>query len=223
MPNSTPLLSEQWHDLQQQHRAQVAGMWIFLATELLLFGSLFTGFAAYLSLYHHAFEEASTHLEVLIAAINTLVLLTSSLTMALAVHAARLGNSRKVTLSLVLTIMLGIGFLSLKGYEYYLDFQHHLVPGSRFRPGEWLNRGVDPAHVQLFLSFYYIMTGAHAVHMIVGIGVLSTLGILAWRGRFSRGHYYPVEVGGLYWHFVDIVWIFLFPLLYLIGTHHKLL
>ncbi len=216
-------LAEHFEHVEQQREAQRVGMWIFLMTELMLFGALFIGFYSYLSIYTKAFEETSKHMEVFIGSINTLVLLTSSLTMALSVHFARRGNRNRLLISLISTILLGLVFLGLKGLEYYIDYQHHLSPGLHFRPSEWVSRGVNPRHVQLFLVFYYIMTGTHALHMTVGIGVLTTLTILAWRGRITSAHYAPVEIGGLYWHFVDVIWIYLFPTLYLIGTHEKLI
>jgi cytochrome c oxidase subunit 3 len=211
-----------WHhfdDLDQQRAANLLGMWVFLATEVLIFGGLFTGYTVYRFAYPAAFEEASRHLNVLIGAVNTVVLLTSSLTMALAVRAAHAGNRRPLVLFLALTALLGVAFLGLKVVEYYTDYVDRLVPGLAFDPGEWRGEGVKPELVQLFLAFYYIMTGLHAVHLIAGIAIITTLGILAYRGAFSPEHNVPVEMWGLYWHFVDVVWIFLLPLLYLIGRH----
>ena len=193
-------------------------MWIFLATELLIFGALWTGYAAYRFNYGPAFEAASRHLSLLIGSVNTVVLLTSSLTMVLAVRSIRLGRRRATVVCLLLTALLGAVFLGIKAIEYYVDYQEKLVPRLAFDPQEWSSRGISPGHVQLFLMFYYVMTGLHAVHLIVGISLLLIIALMAWLGRFSAEQYMGVELSGLYWHFVDVVWIYLFPLLYLVGT-----
>lgn len=210
-----------WHhfkDLQHQRDTNLLGMWIFLVSEVLVFGALFTGYAVYRTAYAHDFEEGSRHLNLLIATINTVVLLSSSLTMALAVRAAQFGERRSLVRCLLLTAALGTVFMVLKAVEYYSDYREDLVPGLAFRPEEWTARGDDPRHVQLFLIFYYIMTGLHAVHLTIGIVVLLAITWFAHRGRFTPEYHVPVESWGLYWHFVDLVWIFLLPLLYLIGT-----
>jgi cytochrome c oxidase subunit 3 len=219
--NPGSLLAEQFDDLDQQRGAGRLGMWIFLATELMLFGGMFTGYFAYRCWYAYDFEAASRHLNVLIGAINTVVLLASSLTMALSVHAARVG-SRRLPLYLALTAALGVTFLVFKAIEYYTDYRDNLVPGTtHFDPAEWtaLDPPVSPARVELFLMFYYIMTGIHAVHLTVGIGLVCWLWARAVQHLIPPEGYMPVENIGLYWHFVDIVWIFLLPLLYLIGRH----
>jgi cytochrome c oxidase subunit 3 len=220
-----PVLADQFDTVEQQRDAETLGMWVFLATEVLIFGALFTGYSAYRSLHREAFEHASSKLNVLIGGINTIVLLSSSLTMALSVYAARVDRQRMLVGCLIATILLGTTFMAFKALEYYTDYQDKLVPGLAFDESEWriysdgqLERD-DAPEAQLFLLFYYIMTGLHAVHLAIGIGVLVVLTILARRGRFSSEHYTPVEVAGLYWHFVDVIWIFLLPLLYLIGTH----
>jgi cytochrome c oxidase subunit 3 len=210
-----------WHhfdNLEHQHSTTTLGMWVFLATEVLIFGALFTGYAAYRSWYPASFEAASRRLNVLIGGVNTVVLLTSSLTMVLAVRSAQLGRRQTLVALLSLTALLGTAFLALKAVEYYSDYVERLVPGLAFDPEEWRQTPVNPAQVQLFLIFYYVMTGLHAVHLTVGIGIMAVLTIMAWRRAFSPEYYTPVEMWGLYWHFVDIVWIFLLPLLYLIGT-----
>jgi cytochrome c oxidase subunit 3 len=212
--------AHQFDDLEQQREAGSLGMWVFLATEVMVFGALFAGYVAFRSANPEAFAEASRQLNVLIGGINTVVLLASSLTMALAVQAAQLGKRQKLISCLVLTALLGTMFMVLKAVEYYLDYRDDLVPNFAFKPGQWLDRGVNPERVQLFLLFYYIMTGLHALHLTIGIGVLVVIAFMAWRGSFSPEHYGPVEVTGLYWHFVDVIWIFLLPLLYLIGTRH---
>jgi cytochrome c oxidase subunit 3 len=207
-------LAEQFDDLEQQHEAATLGMWVFLVTEILFFGGLFVGYTVYRTAYPEAFREASHHLDILLGGINTAVLIGSSLTMALAVHSAQEGESRALVRFLLLTMALGSVFLGIKGTEYAHKYHEHLVPGLRFA-----YEGPHAGQVQLFLTFYFVMTALHALHLTAGIGLLGVLALLAWRGRFSPAYYAPIETGGLYWHFVDIVWIFLFPLLYLIGAH----
>lgn len=216
MPAEThsSILAHHFSDLEQQREASTLGMWAFLITEIMFFGGLFTGYAVYRAAYPEAFAEASHHLDVLLGSINTVVLIGSSLTMALAVHGAQVNDRKALIRFLLLTMFLGLVFLGIKLIEYAHKFEEQLVPGSNF-----YYAGAHPQQVQLFFSFYFAMTGMHALHMIIGIGILSVLVILAWRGRFSSVYYSPVELTGLYWHFVDIVWIFLFPLLYLIGLH----
>ena len=207
-------LAHHFDDMAQQYEASHLGMWLFLLTEIMFFGGLFTGYAVYRSTYAGAFAEGSHHLDIVLGSINTAVLISSSLTMALAVHAAQVGQRRLLVGFLLLTMLLGLVFLGIKTVEYTHKFEQHLVPGSAFR-----SEGPHARQVQLFLAFYFSMTGLHALHMIIGIGVLTVLVWLAWRDRFSPTYYAPIEVVGLYWHFVDIVWIFLLPLLYLIGRH----
>ena len=216
------LLEEQYHDLAQQHEAAAGGMWVFLATEVMFFGAVFAALGIYRYLYGEAFEAASVKLNWVIGGINTLVLLTSSLTAVLAVHQARLGSQRGIVACLALTALLGTTFLGLKGLEYYTDYQENLIPGWRFDPHEWTNEGLSVAQVsqvKLFLVFYWVMTLIHALHVTIGIGVMFVLMLLARRGSFSSQYYSPVDVAALYWHFVDVVWIFLLPMLYLLGTH----
>ena len=198
---------------EQQSHAITLGMWTFLITEVLLFGGVFTGYTVYRISYPHAFADASGHLLRWLGAGNTAVLLTSSLTMALAVRAAHARRTAPLVRWLAATIGLGLVFLMIKGVEYAIEFQEGLVPGPDFHAAAF----VDPQHAQLFFVFYFAMTGLHAVHMTVGIGLLAVFAVLARGGRFTRGNPDAVEVAGLYWHFVDIVWIFLFPLLYLVG------
>jgi cytochrome c oxidase subunit III len=218
----SPALWHHFENLEQQHESNVLGMWVFLSTELLLFGTLFTGYTIFRIQDAKAFEEGSSHLNLRIGAINTIVLLTSSLTMALAVRAAKLGQQRALVLCLMLTALFGATFMGFKALEYYLDYKDNLVPRLAFDAAEWQRENVNPEHVQLFLVFYYVMTGLHAVHLTIAIGIMIVLTVMAWRGLFTTDHYTGVEIWGLYWHFVDIVWIFLLPLLYLIGTHSSL-
>ena len=201
-------------DAAQQRDAATLGMWVFLVSELMFFGGLFTGYAYYRSTYDAAFAEASARLDILLGGLNTAVLLGSSLTMALAVRSAQLGESRNTARMLLATSVLGIVFLSVKAFEYAHKFHEHLVPGGTFR---FNSPRAD--QVELFYSFYFVMTGVHALHLVIGIVILLLFAARAARGHFSKGYYAPVETAGLYWHFVDIIWIFLFPLLYLLGRH----
>ena len=208
------VVAHQFEDAEQQHDAATLAMWIFLVTEVMFFGGLFAGYTMYRAIYPAAFAEGSRLCEVGLGALNTAVLITSSLTMALAVRAAGLGR-RVVTLAcLGATMLLGVGFLGIKFLEYFHKYQEHVVPGLNFSYSGPLAR-----QVELFICFYFGLTGLHALHMIIGIGVLTVMVVLTWRGRFSPAYSTPIEVAGLYWHFVDIVWIFLFPLLYLIDLH----
>ncbi|HEV2493144.1 MAG TPA: cytochrome c oxidase subunit 3 family protein [Terriglobia bacterium] len=220
------VVAHQFDDALQQHDAASLGMWIFLATEIMFFGGLFCGYTVYRNLYLPGFEAGSRLLEVKFGATNTAVLILSSLTMALAVHAAQLGKRKTLIVFLLCTIALGLAFIGIKLYfEWYHDYLVHIVPGIDFAPqGEDLAQiarfRASPAHVELFMVFYFVMTGVHALHMVVGVGIVTTLVIMAWRGRFTAEKHNAVEIAGLYWHFVDIVWIFLFPLLYLIGGRY---
>lgn len=206
---------EQFDTAEQQKEASTFGMWVFLVTEVMFFGGMFAAYTAYRSFYPNVFGHASSTLNVVIGAVNTAVLICSSLTMVLAVHAAQLGNRRLLVLFLILTILIGGVFLGIKGYEWHEKFVEHHVPGPSFH----LENEPLQGQAQLFFSLYFAMTGLHALHMVVGIGILTVLTIQASLGKFTREYYSPVDVAGLYWHFVDIIWIFLFPLLYLIDRH----
>jgi cytochrome c oxidase subunit 3 len=207
-------LQHQFDDAEQQYEASSLGMWIFLATEVMFFGGMFAGYVVYRSAYPDAWAEGSRHLDITLGAVNTAVLIGSSLTMALAVRSAQVGRRGGQILFLLLTALLGSVFLGIKAVEYGHKFTEHLVPGTGFR---W--EGPNVKNVQLFYSFYFAMTGMHALHMVVGLGLLAVLVVMAWRRRFSPAYFTPVEITGLYWHFVDIIWIYLFPLLYLIDRH----
>src|SRR5258705_2144936 len=209
-----PALAHQFDSLAQQKEAATLGMWVFLVTEVLFFGGLFATYTIYRAWYPEAFAAASHSLDVTLGTVNTVVLITSSLTMALAVHAAQLGQRKLVLLFLAATMILGAAFLGIKSVECYHKFTEHHVPGPGFQFERQHFR-----HAQLFFSLYFIMTGLHALHMVIGIGVMLVMFWWAWRGTITAEYYSPIEISGLYWHFVDIVWIFLFPLLYLIGRH----
>jgi len=190
-------------------------MWVFLVTEVLFFGGLFLVYTVYRTWYPEAFAAASHSLDITLGTINTAVLITSSLTMALAVHAAQLGQRKLLMLFLVATMALGLVFLGIKSVEYYQKFVEHHVPGPSFH----FEEPQYAVHAQIFFSLYFLMTGLHALHMIIGFGIMTFMLWWAWRGTITAEYYSPIEIAGLYWHFVDIVWIFLFPLLYLLGRH----
>ncbi len=220
MADSRPsYLAHHFDHVEQQKQSATLGMWLFLITEVMFFGGLFLGYIVYRGLYPEAWHLGSGKLDVVLGTINTVVLIFSSLTMALAVHGAQTGNSKKCARFILATIILGTAFLGIKAVEYSAKFfpgesPYYLIPGVNFL--------LDSPHaggVQLFFSFYFTMTGMHALHMIIGLGVLFWLYLKAVKGAYHADYYNPVEVTGLYWHFVDIVWIFLFPLLYLIGRH----
>ena len=207
-------LAHQFDSLEQQRDATTLGMWVFLVTEVLFFGGLFTVYSVYRSSYPEAFAAASHELDILLGTINTVILITSSLTMALAVHAAQVGQRKALIAFLVVTMLLGAAFLGIKSVEYYHKFVEHHVPGPGFQFEREYFR-----HAQLFFSLYFMMTGLHALHMVIGVGIMLWMVAWAWRGTITAEYYSPIEISGLYWHFVDIVWIFLFPLLYLLGRH----
>jgi cytochrome c oxidase subunit 3 len=214
LEQTAPYVAHHFDDAAQQREASSLGMWVFLVNEVMFFGGLFTAYVVYRTAYPEAFHVASHHLDVRLGAFNTVVLLTSSLTMALSVHAAQVSKRLMLIVNLILTMALGLVFLGVKAYEYAHKWHEHLVPGPHFA-----FTGPDPGHAQLFFSLYFAMTGLHALHMVVGVGLLAVLLVRAAQGMFNQHYYTPVEVCGLYWHFVDLVWIFLFPLLYLLGRH----
>ncbi len=228
-----PALQHHFDTMAQQKEAAVIGMWVFLLTEILFFGGLFVAYMIYRVWYFDAFAEASRSLDLFWGGLNTAVLIGSSLTMAMAVRAAQT-NSRKWTVNwLILTMVLGCVFLGVKVIEYADKFEHHHVPGANYvwaEPGheaapgrEHANLSLTPAQLQnttqIYFSLYFTMTGLHALHMIIGVGLMLVITWMAWKGKFDAHYYTPVEMSGLYWHFVDIVWIFLFPLLYLVERH----
>jgi len=208
-----PGLQHHFDDSAQQLESSTLGMWVFLVTEVMFFGGMFGAYTVYRNMYPEAFASTSHFMNVTIGAINTGVLIFSSFTMVLAVRSAQLGQKKALIAFLVLTLILGCVFLSLKYVEYHEKWVDHHIPGSGFQYAD--SRYAHQAQILFYL--YFAMTGMHAIHMIVGAGLLITLIVMAARNRFTSKWYTPVEMIGLYWHFVDIVWIFLFPLLYLIG------
>jgi cytochrome c oxidase subunit 3 len=248
-----PALQHHFTTMAQQKEAAVIGMWVFLLTEILFFGGLFVAYLVYRTWYFEAFAIASRSLDIFWGALNTAVLIASSLTMALAVRAAQTNQRHATVAWLLATIALGLVFLGVKVIEYSDKFEHHHVPGPNYvwaseheaTPGAGAGAERPSAAVegeaqaveapaarsgtmsaeelqrvtQIYFSLYFTMTGLHALHMIVGVGLMSVIAWMAWKRKFDSEYYTPVEMGGLYWHFVDIVWIFLFPLLYLVERH----
>src|SRR5258708_1032108 len=218
LPDAThahhPALAHHFEDLGQQKEAATLGMWVFLVTEILFFGGLFLTYLVYRSWYPGAFAAASHEMVIWAGTLNTAVLITSSLTMALAVRAAQMAAPRPLIWLLLATMALGCVFLGVKAFEYRTEFIEHHVPGPGFQfEGPYLRQA------QIFFSLYFVMTGLHALHMIIGLGIMAVMLWWSIRGTITPEYASPIEISGLYWHFVDIVWIFLFPLLYLIGRH----
>ena len=213
MADAHAALQEQFEEMPQQKEAATLGMWAFLATEVLFFGGLFMSYIAYRHAYPQAFAEASHHTIVLFGTVNTAILLTSSFTVAMAVHAARENNIKWLFRFLIITVLFALAFLAVKGLEYDEDIHEHLWPGPHFK-------AELPPQAQIFWVLYWIMTGVHALHVTVGVGLLSTMAWMTSRRKFSDAYHTPIEMSALYWHFVDIIWIFLYPLLYLIQRYH---
>ena len=220
-------LAHHFDNMEQQKTATTLGMWLFLIQEVMFFGGLFLCYIVYRTLYQPAFQAASSHLNWKLGAFNTVVLICSSLTMALAVWSAQAGRPRRTqVLFLALTALLGTVFLGVKAVEYHDKYVDGLIPlAGWFAPTDertvalFTSHGSTIRHAQMFYWIYFAMTGLHALHMVIGIAIIIPIIWAARRGRYSPEYYAPVELFGLYWHFVDIVWIFLFPLLYLLGAH----
>jgi len=208
-------LAHQFETPQQQFEAANLGMWVFLLTEVLFFGSVLCAYVVYRATYPDAWAAGSLLNSARLGAAMTVVLLLSSLMMALAVRSAQLGSRRLVEVYLVATMLLGVAFLCMKTYEYHEHWVDHLIPGIDFSGYQ----GAHSPHVELFVCFYFILTAIHALHMVIGIGVLTVIFLMTRHKKFNAQYYTPIEISGLYWHFVDIVWIFLFPLLYLVDLH----
>jgi len=218
-----PALLHHFAEPQQQRDASSLGMWWFLATEVMFFGGMFCAYLIYRLTYFGDFGAASKTLNPLLGGINTAVLICSSLTVVFAVWAAQTGRRMMLVVNLAITLVLGMVFLGVKAVEYKEKFEKHHVPGASFEFHEKIpghpDQYADPKHAQIFFALYFVMTGLHAIHMIIGLGLFTWLLVMAWRGRFTPEWNTPVEMGGLYWHFVDLIWIYLFPLLYLIDRH----
>lgn len=206
-----PHLYHHFVSSEQQFDASKMGMWMFLVTEILLFGGMFVAYIVYRSWNPEVFVEASNYLDTALGALNTVVLLTSSLTVALSIHYIQHDNRKAAAFNLFLTILCACIFMVVKYFEYTHKFHEGIFPGEAYAFGE-----LDLWRVPIFFSIYFVMTGIHGVHVLVGIGLITWVMIMVMRGRFNSQYYTHVELVGLYWHLVDIIWIFLFPLLYLI-------
>ena len=202
---------------RQQFDSAKLGMWVFLITEVLLFSGMFVAYAVFRQWNPEAFVAASGTLDQMWGTINTVVLLTSSLTVALSIHYIKQDKVKQCISYLLITLGLAGVFMVIKYVEYTSKFEHGIYPGAAFDPhGAHYEHLAGMAAVPQFFSIYFVMTGIHGLHVIIGMIVIGALAFMAWRGSFSSEWYTPVELTGLYWHLVDIVWIFLFPLLYLI-------
>ncbi len=204
-------LAHHFESLEKQTHAARLGMWLFLATEILLFTALFAAYALYRFLFPEAFAEASRGLETWIGFVNTIILVTSSFTVATGLHFATKGDGRKTGLYFFVSVLFAVAFLALKAVEY----SHHVHEGQL--PGPYYTyEGLTLPGAPMYFTLYFLITGLHAIHVIVGMTVLVVIGWLAWRGRYTPAYHVPVELGALYWHLVDLIWIFVFPLIYLI-------
>ncbi len=198
-------------DSEQQFAASKLGMWIFLVTETLMFGGLFLAYIAYRTWYPELYVMASSHLDTFWGGVNTLVLIGSSVTVAMAIRSAQLNQTRNIVINLAVTIALGLTFMVIKYFEYTHKFELGIFPGANY-----VYEGIDHPKANIFFSVYYMMTGLHGIHVIIGMSLMTWLLIRARKGHFSSEYYTPIEVVGLFWHLIDLIWIFLFPLLYLI-------
>jgi cytochrome c oxidase subunit 3 len=205
---------EQFASAEQQRETSTVGMWVFLITEMMLFGGLFTAFTVYRLSHPVGFDQGSADMEFWMGAVNTAVLICSSFTMALAVNSAERGKNGRIAFFLILTIVIGLVFLGIKFTEYYLHYTDHKVPGILFHAD-----GPNAPYIQMFFAFYFLMTGLHALHMIIGEGILCAMLLRTYLGSFSEAYHTPIELTGLYWHFVDTVWVFLFAIFYIPGAH----
>ncbi len=241
--NNAAHLAHHFEHPEQQRQSSTLGMWIFLVTEVMFFGGLFCGYTIYRWQYPEAWVVGSHLLDMFWGGFNTVVLLLSSLTMVLAIWSSQRNKRNLCAFWIVVTMALGLIFLGVKVIEYSSKIEHHLVPNANFNfdpahvehyitpksfapslyvAGHNFQKAlevVNPGNVRLFYSFYFTLTGLHAIHMIIGEGIMAVMLWMCLKGRFSSEYNNPLEISGLYWHFVDIVWIFLFPLLYLVGRH----
>jgi cytochrome c oxidase subunit 3 len=219
------ILHHHFDDMEQQREATALGMWTFLSTEVMMFGALMFAYSLYRYKFGTEWLAGSHSLNFQLGFFNTLVLLCSSLTMAMGVHAAQMRQKNRMQLFLGLTWVLGLAFLVIKGIEWSADYHEGLVPGMNWDPrphnlADITKEGFNLQGYQMYFVVYFSMTGLHAFHMVIGLGLVAYFMFLGQRGMFTNGNDQPVELLGLYWHFVDIVWVFLFPLLYLIGGGH---
>jgi cytochrome c oxidase subunit 3 len=215
-----PALRHHFASKEQQRDAASLGMWLFLGTEIMFFGGMFCAYLIYRYWYYNEFAAGSRSISIKWGTINTIVLICSSLTVALSVKAAQMGKRKLLIMLLLLTMIFGVAFLGIKGLEWYDKYEEHHIPGQSFDASdivrEYPQIHINQQHEQIYFSLYFAMTGLHALHMIIGLGIFVFLAFHAWKGTYGPEYYTPIEIGGLYWHFVDIVWIYLYPLLYLI-------
>ena len=205
-------LREQYSTPQQQRDTSTVGMWIFLATEVMFFGALFAAFAVYRMYYTQGFLEGSHGMTLAIGSINTAVLFTSSLTMSLAIHSISENKQSRAYWLLLTTAFIGLVFLALKFTEYFIHYQEHKVPGIWF-----VSHDPQAGPEQMFYVFYFAMTGLHVIHLSIGIGIAITMAVRTALGRFNAYYHTAIDIAGLYWHFVDIIWVFLFTIFYVPG------
>ncbi|HTV05681.1 MAG TPA: cytochrome c oxidase subunit 3 family protein [Acidobacteriaceae bacterium] len=226
----SPHLHHHFASVDQQREASNFGMWLFLLTEIMFFGGMFTAYLIYRNWYYPAFVAGSHWMIIWAGTLNTVVLICSSFTMAMGVYSAETRNRKALLRYLTATLLLGFVFLGIKAFEWHNEWVEHHVPGLNFSIHDFTH--VDPRYpddkplspdmaekTQTYFSLYFLLTGVHALHMLIGVSILFFLIFNAWRGAYTTGHMTFIENFGLYWHFVDIVWIFLFPLLYLISRH----
>jgi cytochrome c oxidase subunit 3 len=249
---ASPHLQHHFDTEEQQFDAGKLGMWLFLATEILLFGGMFVAYAIYRANHPEIFIYAHQYLDKILGGTNTVILLCSSLTMAWAVRASQLGQQRLLVVLLSLTLLGGFGFMGIKYLEYKAKWEHGLLPGTHFAPHEGgehkatpaapsapaatispsaegpsgrarhdarddQGHGERPSNVQIFFGIYFLMTGLHGIHVLIGMGAITWLLFRSIKKEFGPAYFTPVDFVGLYWHLVDLIWIFLFPLLYLIS------
>jgi cytochrome c oxidase subunit III len=212
LPGQLFHVAHHFDDADTQFEANRFGVWLFLVTEILLFGGLFLAFAVFRSWHLAAFVEAHHHLDKVMGAVNTVVLICSSLTMALAVRASQKSQRAAAAALLVATLLLAGTFLAIKGFEYHHKFVEGLLPGRYFTA-----QGFTHPAARIFFGIYFLMTGIHGLHVAIGMGLIGWILVRTLKRRFSSRYYSPVEGVGLYWHLVDLIWIYLFPLLYLVG------
>jgi cytochrome c oxidase subunit 3 len=211
MQAETSHLAHHFESLEKQQHAARLGMWLFLATEVLLFTALFAAYGVYRYLYADAFVAASRSLHTTIGLTNTIVLIVSSFTVACGLDQAAQGKGKNTFLLFGVSILLGLTFMSFKAYEYSHHFHEGMLPG-RYYTYEALGPGPGGP---IYFSLYYLITGLHAIHVLIGMTVLAVIGLKARAGAYTREYFVPVELAGLYWHLVDLIWIFVFPLIYL--------
>jgi len=205
-------LAHHFSEVEQQKESAKLGMWLFLLTEILLFGGLFCAYAIFRAFNPDMFYNAHKFLNVNLGTVNTIVLITSSVTMALAIRGMQVGNRKTAVINLVLTLAFAVVFLIVKYFEYSHKIHLGQLPGKFYTFA-----GVEGSNPHIFFSIYFVMTGLHGLHVLAGMIAISWVLIKTIKGRFSEAYYTPMEMTGLYWHLVDLIWIFLFPLLYLIG------